>query len=643
MRRKRSASRKRTPTNPPATRATWLAPLVVLAGIAVYANGFSGVFLLDDMPRIVENPILKRPWHSGAWLNDDLRRPLVSLSLAINHALGGLDVWGYHAFNVAVHILAGLALFGVVRRTLETPALRGTYARAAPWLALSVALVWTVHPLQTGSVTYIIQRCESMMGLFYLLTLYCVIRSADSSRRSAWYAAAIVSCALGMTCKAVMVTTPVVILLYDRIFLARGFGELLRRRWALYLGLVASLAFLADGGLFQHVPEALTALSRQKMVLSQAPGGVSPLLYAATQSGVILHYLRLCFWPSALCLDYYWPVVASVKQVAPQALALGVLLLATVWALWWRPRLGFLGAWFFLILAPTSSVHPLNNVAFEHRMYLPLAAVVVLVILIGYWALSYLQTRFASMRRVIRLLGAAGVTLAVGALGFATLERNTVYASELAMWTDVVQKRPQNARAHCHVGVALAKEGQLDAAIWWYHAALAIDPTDAVAHNNLANALLRQGSADEAIQHYREAVRLWPGYADARFNLGGTLAKHDRLDEAIAEFRAVLKDEAANKLPRPAIMARALRHLGNAHFQKREYEQAVEAYRQSLQLQPGQYRAHYNLALALKKLNRIDEAIEQYRQALRLEPGHAGARAELDALLGNRNDQGRSP
>jgi len=620
MRRRRPVSRKRGETQRPAERGAWLALLIVLAGISVYANSLSGVFLLDDMPRIVENPILKQPWHRGAWLQDDLLRPPVSLSLAINYALGGLNVRGYHVFNLAIHILAGLTLFGVVRRTLQSEALWASYARSATWLAFTVALVWEVHPLQTGSVTYIIQRCESMMGLFYLLTLYCAVRGASSSRHRSWYGAAIVSCTLGMTSKSVMVTAPLMILLYDRAFLARSFREALRLRWGLYLGLAASLAFLADGGLFKHVSTAFSALSKQKMILSQAPGGVSPLLYAATQSHVILHYLKLSFWPSGLCFDYWWPVVNRPAEVLPQILAIGALLVATIWALWRDPRLGFLGVWLFLILAPTSSVRPLNNAAFEHRMYLPLAAVIVATVFGGYGLVAYVSERFSPPPRWVRSFTTGIVVLVVASLGYATVRRNEAYHSQLAMWTDVVGKRPENPRAHCHIGVELNKQGKRDEAIEMYRKALQMQPDNTIAHYNLANALREQGRNDEAIRHYREAIRRRPGYAEAHINLGSALAQQDRLDEAIGEFHLALRSEQDDRRSRPLIIARAYMHLGNAQFAKGDFEEAVQAYRESLRFRPDYYRAHYNMAAALQNLSQID------RRTAESQPNRRGRR-----------------
>ncbi|MGB2985536.1 MAG: glycosyltransferase family 39 protein, partial [Phycisphaerae bacterium] len=221
--------------------------LVILAGLAAYANSFSSAFVLDDVKHIDDNPRILKVFPLSKTLGG--RRPVVDLSLAVNYRFGqqedrGPDPWGFHAFNLTVHLLAGLALFGVVRRTLLREPFRNSVARAAPWIALIVALIWVVHPLQTQSVTYIIQRGESLMGFFYLLTLYCVIRGADSPRGTWWYVAAVVCCTFGMGSKGVMVTAPLMVLLYDCIFISRSLVETLRRRWGLYVGLAATLIVL---------------------------------------------------------------------------------------------------------------------------------------------------------------------------------------------------------------------------------------------------------------------------------------------------------------------------------------------------------------------------------------------------------------
>lgn len=392
-------------------RRDWLpAALLTAAGIAAYLNSFSAPFLFDDFYHILHNPRIRDLFQPAAILGGTAR-PLVALTLAVNYALGGLNVWGYHAFNLAVHLAAGLTLFGILRRTLRGP--------QSDELAPAAALIWLLHPLQTQSVTYVIQRGESVMGLFYLLTLYCVIRG--------WNGRAILCCALGMLSKPVMVTAPLLVLLYDRIFLSRSWADLFRRKKWLYAGLAATWVILPVV-LSQGTPEFRDAVG---LNLRKA----SPLSYLLTQAGVILHYLRLALWPHPLLLDYQWPIAKSFGEVALPAAAVAGLLAWTLWALRRRPEIGFWGAWFFGILAPTSSFLPITDAAFEHRMYLPLAAVVLLALL-GFKRLT--------TRRPL-LFWAITVAL-IPALGLATARRNAVYNDPVAFWQEHLSHRPGNAR-----------------------------------------------------------------------------------------------------------------------------------------------------------------------------------------------------
>ncbi|MGA2604929.1 MAG: hypothetical protein ABSG14_11940 [Verrucomicrobiia bacterium] len=181
--------------------------LIIAAGAWAYHNSFRGPFIFDDAS-ILENPHIRQLWPIWDVMSapPDLTvngRPIVCLSLALNYALGGLNVWGYHVFNLTVHLLSALVLFGILCRTFEGEKLRDRFGASAIWLAAAIALIWEAHPLQTESVTYIVQRSELLMGLFLLLTLYGTLRGSQSSRPHAWYLGAVVACALGMGSKEV--------------------------------------------------------------------------------------------------------------------------------------------------------------------------------------------------------------------------------------------------------------------------------------------------------------------------------------------------------------------------------------------------------------------------------------------------------
>ncbi len=464
------------------------AAAITLAGVVAYHNSLDCPFVFDDDQVITENPHIRSLWPLGSAMSAPPQsaaagRPLLCLSLAVNYRLGGLDPWGYHAFNIAVHILAGLTLFGIVRRSLLHHRLRAAFGRNATTLAAICAIIWVVHPLQTESITYTVQRAESMMGLFYLLTLYCVIRGFDARRPNGYFAAAVVACALGMATKEVMVTAPVMVLLYDRIFRSDSFAAALRRRGSLYIALAATWIVLA----------AQVADNPRSASAGFGISGLTSLDYAKSQFGIILHYGRLAFWPDRLCLDYAWQVTRDTQQILPPLIVVGAFLIATVWLLKRRSPLGYLGAWFFLILAPSSSFVPIADLAFEHRMYLPLAAIVVLVVILVFLLVERIATRFNQPRRFgayVTALMALGIAVALTAR---TIQRNRDYRSPAAIWADVIRQRPGNARAH----------------------------------NNLGRIFAIQGDLESAIEHYAKALKYTPDYADARKNLAAARALLD--------------------------------------------------------------------------------------------------------------------
>jgi len=483
--------------------------LLVVVGAVVYANSLSGPFIYDDIPSIVENEDIRQLWPIWSTHTAVSGRPVAQFSLAINYAIGGLDVRGYHLVNIAVHLLCALTLFGIVRRTLLGEKLRPRFGRAAGGIALTCSLLWMVHPLQTECVDYLTQRTESLMGLFSLLTLYCAIRAMDSGRR-AWGSASVLSCALGMASKEVMVTAPLMVLLYDGTFKARSRIQALRQRWGLYIGLAATWLLLV-GLLWSDPRENTVGFS----------SGISAREYALNQCVVLVSYLRKVFWPHPLLFDYGIPQPLTIGTVWPYAILLASLLFVTAAALWYRPMLGFLGAWFFIVLAPTSSFVPIvTEVGAERRMYLPLAGLVVLVVIKGYAAWEHAARQLGAGDTFKRRLGNILVIAVASILSYAAVQRNRDYLSPVSIWQTVADVNPLNPRAHVNLGLALKSEGEIDQAIHHYQQALRLDSHLSEAHNNLGTAFHSQGKLDQAIHHYRQAVEIQPDYAEAHHNLG---------------------------------------------------------------------------------------------------------------------------
>jgi protein O-mannosyl-transferase len=596
-----------------------LAIIAMVAAVA-YCNSFSGPFIFDDRPWVMENPNIWHFWPIWQLLVPSHAtlvggRPVLSFTLAINYALGGMNVWGYHAVNLAIHILAAWTLFGITRRTLSLPRLRERFGSAAVPLALTAATLWMIHPLQTESVTYIIQRTEALMGLFYLLVLYCVIRGATSNRSNSWYVAAVVSCLLGMATKEVMVTAPVIVLLYDRTFLTGSLRDAWRQRHGLYLALAATwsvvILLLISTGFYGGT----AGFAVQKF---------NWWSYLLTQPGVIVHYLRLTFWPTQLCLDYGWPAARSLDEMFLPGMLVTALLVLTIWALVKRPQWGFLGAWFFVILAPTSSLVPIKDAAFEHRMYLSLASVAAGAVMGGWVAGQWLVGRGKISPTALQVIGGA-LALFVGVvLGNLTFQRNAVYQSKVSIWEDAAAKAPQNERAQYILGMALAGCRRTDEALFHFHRALEIKPDCIDAHNNLGAFLAECGQSDEALVHLRKAIELGP-QAEAFNNLGLVLAGRGQLSEAVVEYQKALEIKPD--------FIEAHNNLGNALASCGRMDDAVAHFRKALEIKPDCAEAHYNFGLVLARGGRIDEAMTHYRQALAIQPEYVQARNNLGVAL----------
>ncbi len=479
------------------------AGLIALATVAAFSNSFGGPFVFDDEAAILQNPTIRHLWpiwgslcppNSGETVSG---RPLLNLSLAINYALSGYHVLGYHVTNLAIHLMAAVLLFGVLRRTLLLPALRDRWAAAATALALATALLWAIHPLQTESVTYLAQRAESLVGLFYLLTLYCFLRGVDSARAIWWFAGSAIACLLGMASKEVMVSAPLMVLLYDRTFCAGSFREAWRRRRGLYLVLASTWLLLGWLVVSGHNRGGSVGFGAR----------ISWWAYFGTQFGAIVHYLRLCVWPHPLLLDYGIRTAQGPLEIAPYAIVVALLGVAVLVALWRWPKVGFLGAWFFAILAPTSSVVPVvTQTVAEHRMYLPLAAVMTVAVLGGFLAGRRLVGRRRLSLRALQTVGGSLVVLAGFTFGILTFHRNSDYQSEMSIWQDTVAKDPQNERAYNNLGLALARRGEVNEAIAHFRRSLEIEPNFCFAHKSLGIILCGRGCFDEGIAHLSEEL-----------------------------------------------------------------------------------------------------------------------------------------
>jgi len=560
----------------------WTLPiLVALCGVMAYINSFEGPFIYDDIDAIRDNPQIRTlaPWgHDSSNATTLTGRPILRFSFALDYAIGGLRVEVYHATNLLIHIGAALLLYGIVRRNLQRWEFWGErFGNSGPYLAAAVAAVWVTHPLNTEAVTLIVQRAESLAGLFYLAVIYCLIHVVQSrGARRGWSIGAVALCAAGMATKEMMVTAPLMALLYDRTFLAGSFAAALRLRWRLYAGLAATWAMLA----------ALVLTSANRGGTAGFHTGVATSDYARTQLGVVAHYLRLVVWPKPLVLDYGWPIAHTWDQIGRGGGLVGILLLASVVALWARPCLRFLGVWCFGILLPSSSVVPIaTEVAAEHRMYLPLIAPIALGV-VGAWSLC--------RRWGVNWLIWAAVAAMVAIASWMTLERNSQYRSALKIWQITVAQRPQNGRAHYNLGhswkeIAEAAQpgtpAQREAArhaLDEFRTALGLEPNRLATAQQLAEVLMDLGDYGDSERAFDVLLEMDPAFVRGHLDRGKLRVLRQDWPDAASDFTAV----AAAVPDQPE----AHYYLGVCFQQMHEWKKADGEFERVLALSPGGFR-----------------------------------------------------
>lgn len=612
------SSNRKTDTGRFSRWSVWIAGIALIGAVTLaYWNSLSAPFIFDDAGAVENNSTIRQLW---SWQvlspppdgSTTTGRPLLNVSFAINYAGGQLQVEGYHAVNLALHAFAALALFGLIRRTLESRGFgereRGEHRshEHLTLVAFSIALLWALHPLQTESVTGIAQRSEVLCGLFYLLTLYAFVRGTHPNSSRGWLGFSMVACLLGMACKEVMVTAPVIVLLYDRTFVAGSFVKAWRARWRYHLALASTwllLAWLVLQGAGKRGAAAGAGL------------GISAWDYLLTQCDALITYLKLSFWPHPLVLDY-GTGVRSIGEVWWQGLIVLSLLGLTVWALARKPVLGFLGAWFFFILAPSSSVIPLvTQTIAEHRMYLPLVAIVAAVVVVMTRRLG-----FAAMAcwGVIAVL-----------FGGLTIARNRDYADPVTLWADSAKKCPSNPRAHNNLGLELSRREKFNAAYEHFARAVAVDPLYVSAHYNWGAALLEEGRADAAVEKLATAVHLAPTYADAHLALGNALMQQGKAEEAVHHFNAALDIQPA---------ADVHYNLGVALMDLHRDTEAAGHFRAALELRVDLPDAHYQLGRIAENERKFTEAVEHHSEAIRQVAQHVAAHRRLGMLLARTGD-----
>ncbi|QEG40858.1 tetratricopeptide repeat protein [Roseimaritima ulvae] len=566
--------------------------LVVLAIVLiVWKSSLDGSFQFDDYGNIVNKQGIDQLWPPTMYLQSG--RPLGLYSLAVNKRFSADSPYGFHLFNLAVHAANAMLIYAgiLLSRLVWLQRRRDASGLSTFWVAIAAlaALLWSIHPLTTQAVTYIVQRYESLSAMGYLgawVGLLLVLGGSGRWQRLAGYLMILLFAWVGLTSKEVFATAPLSVLLFDRQLTRQTFAAIFARRWLAY-GLLSSpfcWFVLSVSRWFDTSRSSSMGLGMEE---------VNSWEYLRTQPEVILHYLRLAVWPYPQSLDYVW----RIQQRPEIYFSLGAIIVSLLLlGFWWYvrglrpvPRLGHAAAdaehdglpvdasivcgwygWgiltFFFILAPTSSFMPIADLAFEHRMYLPLALVVAGIVFAGG---MLLQRLWGNSRNPLVLgAGAAMIVVAAGGLlGWRTHVRNLDYRDELTLWMRVTEVAPENPRGWYHVGSALYKRGHRDAALPCMISAVGFGGSQNPMYDvGLADCLRHAGRVDEALFFYRRAIENKPEFAEGHNNLGVVYLERDEDEMALNHFTI------ASQLGH----AEAMHNLAMLYERREHHAQAIE-------------------------------------------------------------------
>jgi protein O-mannosyl-transferase len=641
--------------------------LIATLGLLVYSNTFTVPFVLDDNVNIRDNPIIKsfdafqnisEPI-AGQIPQDVLThfktRFIGYFSFALNYSLDGLDVAGYHLFNLAVHIINALLVYWLIILTFRTPFLarHENACSNSAILAFISAFLFVCHPLQTGAVTYIVQRFASLATMFYLITL--VLYIDFRLRPAGWtkyaiYTLAVITAIAAMLTKEISFTLPVVIALYEIMFFE---GQIRSRIAILVLFLLTMMI----------IPLLLSTTMGSFETMRQAsPDKITRLEYLFTQFTVLVVYLRLLFVPVNQNLDYDYPIYHSLFDPTVFLSLVCLILILSIGLLFlYRSRLGNDNAiylrlaafgifWFFITLSVESSIIPINDLIFEHRMYLASVGCFMAMVMTFYMQINKLLMSRIYMRLFITLF-----ILCIVLLSGMTYARNAVWNSEIALYKDMSQKSPLKGRVHNSLGVAYLEKKLFDEAIKEFQLAIKLEPDDYFARNNLGAAYLKISKFDDSIRelsvalhlepnrptmltnlgrafmgqkkfdnaryYFDRAIKTDPEYIDAHKNLGFLFEIQGDIDNAAKEYIYVERSEPGT--------VNIHNNVADIFFKRGDFKAAINKYKLVIKVSPDLTQAHYNLGLAYAKQNSLPEAAEAFRNAIRLNPDIAAAHYNL--------------
>jgi protein O-mannosyl-transferase len=585
--------------------------IAVLCSV-IYSNSLNSPFVFDDLDNIQNNRYIRlselglSTIHDAAFKSLHAARPLPNISFALNYYFGKYDVSGYHIINILIHLLNGVLVYFITLLTfrqlhqIQNITDKQTREISITLISLFTASIFVAHPIQVQSVTYIVQRMNSMAAMFYFMSLLLYIlgrRSDSSNRRWISWAGCLVSGILALGSKENAATLPLIILLYEWYFFRNLDFQWLKQNSRYVATLIVLLLFIGIYYLGDNPADRIfSTYDNRDFSIGER---------VLTQFRVVVFYIYLVVFPLPGRMNLLHDIPVSHSFVDPVTTLLSCLFLAGLFVLSIylakRDRLiSFCILWFFINLSIESSVIGLELI-FEHRLYLPMFGIALLF--------SYLL--FSLLSGKPRLLAACGIALII-LLGTGTYARNKVWANDLLLWSDVVTKNPDSYRAHINLGLAFNLRGNKSEALKYFGYALSLKPNSSIAHNNLGTVLRELGQLDKSILHYYQALKYKPGYAEAHYNLGIAYSDQGNFQLAVNHYLKALKINP--------YYSGAHFNLGNTLARQGDQEAAIYHYRKVIEQDNEAADAYINLGIALAGQGDYKEAITQFTRVLQIDP-----------------------
>jgi protein O-mannosyl-transferase len=640
--------------------------LLVLSSTGIYFNSLKGSFQFDDVP-LISNQWIEdlESFNQSVKISSFENRPVLLWTYALNNSLGKNKEFGFHLFNLMLHIGVTLLIFFSVLKTSsfhrsfsdtrnKNP---GTGNPTGIWIfPFITALIFSLHPLNTDSISYISSRSSVLATFFYLFSLYLFLNLFSLEKKKPLLAnnlalipLVVTTMYLSLASKLIAATLPLLMSFWYFVFIfsRKNMERLWKRNW-IYLLLIlisiAALFLLGDFWLYNAKDQGSELYGQLPYLLIQV-------------KVIVFYYLRLFFFPFNLSADSGMPF-SSINE--DPSIIFSILIISGIVATAIKSRNIWLlagTAWFFITLAPTSSFIPLNDLAVEHRTYLPMTLGVCMAV--G-WGISRLYPiwRFGFL------------SLIIIAFSLATITRNSDWISEISLWEDVAWKNPSSSRAHNNIGKAYFEKGDLTRASYHFKKSIANIPkfiedkfnlknaeeflsrtggpiksdnsklqiaAELVEpHYNLASIYLDQGKLSLAEKEYLKTLSIRPYHSSAKIGLGSVYNKKGLYEKAEKLYRQAIKDKQSQS--GNDFFPLAHLNLGEVYGKTGKIALAIIEWEQAIQQDPSILPAHFNLGTAFMMQGEFDRAEKYLLKCLEMDSKHEPALFNLALVKQNQMD-----